>query len=181
MFEIINPSIVGGGAGIAVFVGILAFLWEAAVAAVHLPETRAGTNVLVLPALNQRFDLATVRLTATQMHPPLVIYAMLVGMAFRVGPSCRLPGRGRHGLRLVAPVRLCRHRRRHGPRDHRHGISATRMDSPRRHRPGLGRCARGYEIKRGGAAPTERLGHPSRHRRANHTYRGVQPPRRPTA
>lgn len=82
MFEIINPSIVGGGAGIAVFVGILAFLWEAAVAAVHLPETRAGTNVLALPALNQRFDLATVRLTATQMHPPLVIYAMLVGLAF---------------------------------------------------------------------------------------------------
>lgn len=57
-------------------------IWQEAVAAVQSPETGAGTNLLVMPALNQMFDLATTRLAATQMHPPVVIYAMLVGLAF---------------------------------------------------------------------------------------------------
>ena len=34
-----------------------------------------------MPALNQMFDITTVRVAATQMHPPTVVYAMLVGLA----------------------------------------------------------------------------------------------------
>jgi hypothetical protein len=37
--------------------------------------------MLLLPALNQMFDITTVRIAATQMHPPLIIYAMLVALA----------------------------------------------------------------------------------------------------
>lgn len=57
-------------------------IWDKAVAAVHSPQAGAGTDLLVMPALNQMFDLSTVRLAATQMHPPIVIYAMLIGLAF---------------------------------------------------------------------------------------------------
>jgi hypothetical protein len=56
-------------------------IWAQAVAATRLPDSRAGTEVLVMPALNQMFDITTVRVAATQMHPPTVVYAMLVGLA----------------------------------------------------------------------------------------------------
>jgi hypothetical protein len=56
-------------------------IWTQAVAAVRSPESRTGADLLVIPALNQMFDITTVRVTATQMHPPLIIYAMLIGLA----------------------------------------------------------------------------------------------------
>jgi hypothetical protein len=56
-------------------------IWAQAVAAVRLPETRAGTDLLMMPALNQMFDITTVRVVDTQLHPPLIIYAMLIGLA----------------------------------------------------------------------------------------------------
>ena len=40
-----------------------------------------GGHDAALPALNQMFDIATTRMLATRMHPPLVIYAMLFGLA----------------------------------------------------------------------------------------------------
>ena len=56
-------------------------LWAQAVAGGRLPTSGPETKTVVLPALNEMFDLATTRLAATQMHPPLVIYAMLIGLA----------------------------------------------------------------------------------------------------
>ena len=56
-------------------------IWSQAVAAVRLPEARAGLELAVLPALNSMFDITTVRVAATQMHPPTIIYVMLVGLA----------------------------------------------------------------------------------------------------
>jgi hypothetical protein len=56
-------------------------IWAQAVAATRMPESRAGTDILVFPALNQMFDITTVRVAATQMHPPLIVYAMLIGLA----------------------------------------------------------------------------------------------------
>jgi len=56
-------------------------MWAQAVAALAAPESRPGVNILVVPALNQMFDLATVRTAATQMHPPTIIYVMLIGLA----------------------------------------------------------------------------------------------------
>ena len=57
-------------------------LWSQAVAALRRPDARASAEVLVIPALNAMFDITTVRVVATQLHPPLVIYWMLIGFAF---------------------------------------------------------------------------------------------------
>ena len=56
-------------------------IWAQAVSAIRLSETRPGTEVLVISALNEMFDITTVRVVDTQLHPPLIIYAMLVGLA----------------------------------------------------------------------------------------------------
>jgi hypothetical protein len=58
-----------------------ATLWAAAVTAVRHPETRPGTEILVAPALNDVFNFTTIRFTAMQLHPPIIIYVMLVGLA----------------------------------------------------------------------------------------------------
>lgn len=57
-------------------------IWSQAVAAVRAPGSSPGAELLVLPALNQMFDITTVRVAATQMHPPTIVYAMLIGLAF---------------------------------------------------------------------------------------------------
>ena len=41
--------------------------------------------MLMMPALNAMFDITTVRVMATQMHPPMIVYAMLVGLALASG------------------------------------------------------------------------------------------------
>ena len=56
-------------------------VWAQAVSALRSPQVRPGTDLLVLPPLNQMFDISTVRLTATQIHPPLAIYVMLIALA----------------------------------------------------------------------------------------------------
>ena len=56
-------------------------IWSQAVTATRMPEARPGLDLIVLPALNQMFDITTVRVVATQMHPPTVVYAMLIGLA----------------------------------------------------------------------------------------------------
>jgi hypothetical protein len=79
-------------------------IWAQAVAATQLPESRPGSNVLVMPALNEMFDITTVRLMATQMHPPVVVFIMLIGLAFA---SALLAGyqtagdKGHNGLHKV--------------------------------------------------------------------------------
>jgi hypothetical protein len=56
-------------------------IWAQAVAAVRMPESRREAELLVIPALNQMFDITTVRLVATQLHPPFIIYIMLIALA----------------------------------------------------------------------------------------------------
>jgi len=56
-------------------------IWSQALAATKMPESRPETELLVIPAVNQMFDIMTVRVAATQMHPPNLIYAMLIGFA----------------------------------------------------------------------------------------------------
>lgn len=56
-------------------------IWKMAVAGATRPAVRPGTEGLVLDALNQMFDITTTRVAATQIHPPAVVYWMLVGLA----------------------------------------------------------------------------------------------------
>ena len=60
-------------------------IWSQSVAATQLPEARPTSGMLLLPALNQMFDIASSRVAAMQMHPPGVIYAMLVALALAAG------------------------------------------------------------------------------------------------
>ena len=61
-------------------------VWKEAVAAARgLPDA----NIVLLPALNDMFDIATTRMAATQMHPPIIVYFVLAIIslvcAFQVG------------------------------------------------------------------------------------------------
>ena len=60
-------------------------IWTQSVAALRLPDARPAAEVLVVQALNQMFDITTTRLAATQMHPPTIIYGMLVFLALGAG------------------------------------------------------------------------------------------------
>lgn len=55
-------------------------IWQQAVAAARMPEAPVAANTLLLPALNQMFDITTTRTAKMKMHPPPVIFAMLFGM-----------------------------------------------------------------------------------------------------
>ena len=56
-------------------------IWAQSVAATRMPESRSDAELLVVPALNQMFDIMTVRVVATQIHPPLIVYVMLIALA----------------------------------------------------------------------------------------------------
>jgi hypothetical protein len=51
-------------------------IWKQALAACQKAQSPSAT-MLVVPALNQMFDIATTRTTGTRMHPPLMIYSTL--------------------------------------------------------------------------------------------------------
>jgi len=56
-------------------------IWARAVqASRQVPTTDAA--MLLLPALNAMFDITTTRTAATQIHPPTIIFALLVVVAF---------------------------------------------------------------------------------------------------
>jgi hypothetical protein len=56
-------------------------IWRQAVSAGRLPNAPTAATAQVLPAINAMFDITTTRTMATQMHPPIVIYVMLIGLA----------------------------------------------------------------------------------------------------
>ena len=56
-------------------------IWKEAIAGVQRKDAPPSAALLLLPALNEMFDLASSRVAATQIHPPTVIYAMLLALA----------------------------------------------------------------------------------------------------
>jgi len=75
--------------------------------------------MLLLPALNQTIDSTTARTVASQVHPPLIVYVLLMGLAlvllFRVacnslfsssGVSCGPVLRQFFALPDLTPLRL---------------------------------------------------------------------------
>ena len=57
-------------------------IWAQAVAAARLPDARPNAELLLMPALGQMADISSARTAATMIHPPMIIYAMLIGFAF---------------------------------------------------------------------------------------------------
>ena len=56
-------------------------IWAQAVAATRAQGAAPGAQMLLLPALNQMIDITNTRTLATEMHPPLAIFAMLSVLA----------------------------------------------------------------------------------------------------
>lgn len=79
-------------------------IWRRAVAAGQEAGAQSAINTQLLPAINDMIDITTTRAMATQMHPPGVVYVLLLGLAFA---SALLAGygvgeaRARHWLHSV--------------------------------------------------------------------------------
>jgi len=57
-------------------------IWRQAVSASRAVDAHPDAGKLLLPALNDMIDITTTRTMATQMHPPLIMFIMLFGLAF---------------------------------------------------------------------------------------------------
>jgi hypothetical protein len=68
------PDLPAAEAELARSIALQGEIWRKAVATTRV----SGSNpVLVLPALNQMFDIVTTRTTASRTHPPTIIFVML--------------------------------------------------------------------------------------------------------
>jgi hypothetical protein len=61
-------------------------IWANAVTASELPGAHRDAGKLLLPALNNMFDITTVRTMSLQIHPPTIVYVLL----FSVALACSL-------------------------------------------------------------------------------------------
>ena len=94
------PDIKAARAELAVSTKLQGDIWRDAVAACRAfpPAT-----MLLLPALNAVFDIATTRTMAAQMHPPKVVFGMLAGLALA---SSLLAGYGMAGSRTRSWIHM---------------------------------------------------------------------------
>lgn len=56
-------------------------IWQEAVAASTAKDALPSAPILLLPALNAMFDTAASRVLSMQIHPPMIIFVMLLGLA----------------------------------------------------------------------------------------------------
>jgi hypothetical protein len=56
-------------------------LWRHAIAATHAEGSHPNLTMLLLPALNAMIDITTTRTMAARLHPPTIIYVMLILLA----------------------------------------------------------------------------------------------------
>ncbi len=75
------PDVEASQAELAKATALQGQIWTQAVAAGRMDGAPPPATMLLLPALNEMIDITTTRTMATQMHPPIVIYGMLVGLA----------------------------------------------------------------------------------------------------
>jgi len=75
------PDLNAAKAELAQSAKLQADIWNQAVAAGRLEGAPPAATMLLLPALNQMIDITTTRTMAGQIHPPMVIFLMLFGLA----------------------------------------------------------------------------------------------------
>ena len=88
------PDVEASQAELAKATALQGQIWIQAVAAGRMDGAPPPATMLLLPALNEMIDITTTRTMATQIHPPIVIYGMLVGLALA---SALLAGYGMAG------------------------------------------------------------------------------------
>jgi hypothetical protein len=79
-------------------------IWAQAVAAVRQPQARPQAELLLIPALNDMFDITTTRIAATQMHPPAIIYAMLIALSLVAGLLAGYQSAGEKGYAWIHKI-----------------------------------------------------------------------------
>jgi hypothetical protein len=57
-------------------------IWKRAIAATQEAGAAPAIGTQLLPAINDMIDITTTRAMATQMHPPGIVYVLLLGLAF---------------------------------------------------------------------------------------------------
>ena len=75
------PDLAAARADLPKIAALQAEIWGQAVAACPKAESGSSSCVLLLPALNQMIDITTTRTAATEIHPPPIIFVMLVALA----------------------------------------------------------------------------------------------------
>ncbi len=75
------PDVAAASAEVLRSQELYAEIWSQAVAALRLPGVRDGTEMLVVAAVNDLSNLAASRVAATLIHPPSIIYWMLIALA----------------------------------------------------------------------------------------------------
>ena len=86
-------------------------IWRQAVVASRSKDASPSAPILLLPALNAMIDITTTQVMAAQMHPPIVIFAMLFGLALA---ASLLAGYGLAGSKATQVVPYGWFRARHG-------------------------------------------------------------------
>ena len=75
------PDMEAAQAELAKATALQTTIWAQAIAAGQREGASPDAIKLLLPALNEMFDITTTRTMATQIHPPVVIYGMLIALA----------------------------------------------------------------------------------------------------
>ena len=57
-------------------------IWKRAIAATQKTGSAPAIGTQLVPAINDMIDITTTRAMATQMHPPGIVYGLLLGLAF---------------------------------------------------------------------------------------------------
>lgn len=80
-------------------------IWNKTLTACRRPEAPPQATMLLLPALNAMIDITTTRATATQSHPPTIVFLLLGGLgligALLVGYGTS-PNKERSWLHMIA-------------------------------------------------------------------------------
>jgi len=78
-------------------------IWSRAVATCAAEGAHPSACMLLLPALNEMFDITTTRRLAAQTHPPAIIFVMLFAMALA---SSLLAGYGMASSKVISWVHM---------------------------------------------------------------------------
>jgi hypothetical protein len=71
-------------------------IWTSALAGLRRPDVQLSATMLLIPALNEMFDITTTRTMAARIHPPVVVY----GLLFLLGLCCAvLAGHSMAGMK----------------------------------------------------------------------------------
>ena len=98
------PNIENAKSALALSTELQGEIWGDAITAVKRKDVPLAAEMLLIPALNDMFDLASVRIAATQMHPPGIIYAMLIGLSLVAGLLAGYQSAGEKGYAWIHKI-----------------------------------------------------------------------------